>query len=85
MHWNSIKRLLKYWYMTYDGNNSNKNLRHLVIWKLLSYDNLGMERKVNKCYPTTCAIIGILTKCYGKNHMGTWFWDVGKHVTMGNE
>ena len=71
--------------MIYHGNNSNENLRHLVTWKLLFYNDLGMERKVNKCYPTTCNIIGIHTKCYGNTHMGTWFWDAGKPVTMGNE
>ena len=61
--------------MTCNDNNSDKSLRHLVTWKLLFYNNLEVERKVNKCYPTTCNIIGILTKCYGNNHMGTWYWD----------
>ena len=52
MHWNSIKRLLKYWYMTYDSDNPNENLRHLMTWRTLFYNNLEVERKVNKCYPT---------------------------------
>ena len=69
--------------MTYDGNNSNENLRHLVTWELPFNNNLEMERKVNKCYPTTCNIIGIHTKCYGNNHMGTWFWDFGKTCNNG--
>ena len=47
--------------MTYDGNNSNKNLRHLVTWELLFYNNLEMEHEVNRNYPTTCNIVGIPT------------------------
>ena len=70
--------------MAFKDNNYNKNSGYLVTWITLCSTHLERKLEVNNYYPRNCYIIEICVKCYGYNYAGTWLWNIGKNVEMGN-